>query len=155
MAKQFEAFFDWSEDIATRESALESFADFSGTEIQGNQFVWGDGLYLILHFDLITVNPHGPIDRSDAYTAINDVVLGNHGTRLSGSVYIVPLLPKTSSERCAALFWNALCDALDENLVHGDVFYLHYAPDIRSLMGGISVLVGVDRTLTKVAVPEL
>jgi hypothetical protein len=57
------------------------------------------------------------------------------------SVYLVPLLPHRSSEKCAAMFWNTLRDMLAGHLVPGDSFYVHYAPDYRNLIGGIAQVV--------------
>lgn len=142
MAFNFQAFFEWSENLETRRQSLEHFADSAGAMIQQGCAAWGDGLYLILHFDLLTVGVNGQhLNRNDVYEAVENCVHSNHGTRLGGSVYIVPLLPHQGSEKCAAMFWNTLRDMLADHLVPGDSFYLHYAPDFRNLMGGIAQVV--------------
>jgi hypothetical protein len=150
----FKAFFAWSEDLEVRQESLGSFAESSGATPDEDGFVWGDGLYLILHFDLMNIGPAGPVDRGAVYDAINGCVETNHGTRLGGSVYSAPLLPLMSSQRCASLFWNTLCDTLGGHLIGGDSFYLHYAPAFRNLMGGIAQVVPVGKTsLDHVQVP--
>jgi hypothetical protein len=150
----FQPFFAWSDDLDVRHQSLQVFAHSSGAIADEDGFVWGDGLYFILHFDLMNVGPGGPVDRSAVYNAISDYVENNHGTRLGGSVYIAPLLPLITSQRCAALFWNALCDILAGQLRGGDSFYLHYAPAFRNLMGGIAQVVPVAQdSLDKVQVP--
>jgi hypothetical protein len=142
MAFNLQAFFDWSENIETRRQSLLHFADSAGAQIQKGCAAWGDGLYLILHFDLLTVGVDGQrLDRDEVYEAVERCVHSNHGTRLGGSVYIVPLLPHRSSEQCAAKFWNTLRDMLAGQLVPGDSFYVHYAPDCRNLIGGIAQVV--------------
>ena len=107
------SFFKWSDDLAVRRDSLRAFADSSKAVADKDGFVWGDGQYLILHFDLMNLGPAGPINaRSTVYDAISSCVEQFQGTRLGGSVYIAPLLPSISSERHAAVFWNNLCDTL-------------------------------------------
>jgi hypothetical protein len=150
----FQAFFAWSEDLDERRDSLQSFADSSAATPDNDGFVWGDGLYLVLHFDLMNIGPAGAVDRSAVYNAISDYVENCHGTRLGGSVYIAPLLPLMSSQRCAGLFWNALCDTLADQLIAGDSFYLHYAPALRNLMGGIAQVIPLAKnSLDHVHVP--
>jgi hypothetical protein len=90
MAFNLRAFFDWSENVETRRQSLLQFADSAGAQIQQGCAAWGDGLYLILHFDLITVGPNGQqLNRIDVYDAVESCVHTNHGTRLGGSVVAV------------------------------------------------------------------
>lgn len=147
MPFNLKAFFRWSSDLHTRQESLASFADSAGAVIQDGSAVWGDGLYLILHFDLMTRGIQGQeLDRSKVYEFLESTVKDNGGTRLGGSVYIVPLLPMRRSEACASVFWNLMAKSLNGWLVAGDSFYLHYSPDVRNLMGGIAQVVPANAT---------
>jgi hypothetical protein len=150
----------WKKDVVERINQLVRFARMLGHKLQkrqGNElptFFWADGRYLLVHFDLITIDTEdASIDRSEVYDAIESFVTKNKGVRLGRSVYAVPLLPKETSERSAALLWNTLGDALAGSLCHGDSFYVHYAPDTKNLLGGIAEVVVENDTLAHVKVP--
>jgi hypothetical protein len=146
---------DWLNDLTTRKEAQTAFSKMTQGAVQENQFVWGDGRYILLHFDLITIRPNGvEAKRDDVYKLIGELVEANKGVRLGGSVYLAPLIPGQSSERCAALFWNVLATRTASQLMHGDAFYIHYAPDQKNLLGGISQIVPAKaNSIVKVEVP--
>jgi len=150
----FKAFFRWSEDLDTRKEALTEFAASIGASVQDNRYVWGNGRYLVLHFDLINVGPAGPVDRGEVYSIINHTVGLVGGTRLTQSVYLVPLIAGETSERCAATFWNELRAATAGQLRPGDSFYIHFAPDTKNLLGGLAEVLPLDsNTLLAAVVP--
>ncbi len=149
--KNWKQFFRWSQDLETRKEALADFAASVGAGVKNDTYVWANGRYLILHFDLINISPSGSVDRADVYDDINCIVGQNGGTRLTESVYLVPLLMDETSERCAAMFWNALRIATAGKLRQGDSFYVHFAPDTKNLLGGLAEVVPSGSNMLLVA----
>lgn len=148
---------DWLKDISTRLNAQKDFAKLvKGKVDPAAHFLWADGRYILLHFDLVNVNAKGTeVHREDVYADVGEVVEANHGVRLGGSVYVIPLLPAKTSECCATEFWNVLADKTAGKLRYGDAFYLHYAPDLKNLLGGITQIVPANKkSLGKVQVPD-
>lgn len=144
----------WIKEIRSRFDSIARFARLSGSGVDAEQFVWSHGRYLVLHFELVTTIGDDKVDRSNVYDSVAQIVKNANGTWLGGSVDIVPLLPNTSSERSAALFWNALEEETRERLLPGDAFYVHYAPDVKNLMGGIGQVVPLKMVgLSRVKVP--
>jgi hypothetical protein len=145
----------WGSALEDRLLSLYQFGKMVGAVPEPNRSVWSEGRYLILHFDLVTTWGGSPVSRQDVYDAIPDIVEVNGGGRLGGSVFMIPLLPSKTSLRCAAEFWNALQGKIANKLLPGDSFYLHYAPDVRNLLGGIAQVVPSEsRSLGVANVPE-
>lgn len=147
-------FFKWMNDLLTRQESQSKFVDLCGGVFQGSRSTWSEGEYLLLHFDLMTIGGQGDVSRREVYDAINGLVEDSGGTRLGGSVYLIPLPGKDASVRYAAMFWNALAAKTDAMLRTGDSFYLHYAPDTKNLLGGMAQVIPLNESsLIQAVVP--
>jgi hypothetical protein len=147
-------FFKWMNDLLTRQESQSRFVDICGGVFQGSRSTWSEGEYLLLHFDLMTIDGVGRDQRGEVYDAINELVEGSGGTRLGGSVYLIPLPGEDTSVRYAAMFWNVLAEKTDGRLKTGDSFYLHYAPDTENLLGGMAqVIPAGESSLIAAVVP--
>ena len=146
MAEELDQFLRWRSDIDRRVKELEAFAAFCGGSVQKNHFVWQDGRYVLLHYDLMTIAEDGEVDRDDAYQAIYGVLDTFESHELSESAYLVRVPAETTSERFAAEFWNALSEDTAGVMREGDAVYVHCNPNRRDLIGGIAQVVPADCT---------
>lgn len=134
---------------------LEAFAAFCGGTVQKNQFVWQDGRYILLHYDLMTISEDGEVDRDDAYRAIYRVLDTFASHQLSESSYLVQVPLELTAERFAAEFWNAMSEDTAGVMQEGDAVYVHCNPNRRDLIGGIAQVVPSNCTsLIAVRLPD-
>ena len=146
----------WMKDVRERVESLALFAERIKATLQSRRFVWSNGRYVLLHFDLITISPDGEVDRSETYKAIGEMIAANNGMKLSESVYLLALLKGRSPKYTAAVYWNRLGDSLAGGLLNGDKFFLHFDPGLSGLLGAIAEVVGEDRALGRAKIsPDL
>ena len=146
----------WANDVDERLAELKSFARMGRGGVDTDGFSAGMGKYLLLHFELMTVDDQDrSVDRQDVYGVVEGIVKKLRGAQLTGTVDLLPLPRDRSSERYAAQFWNALVKALEDLLRPGDSFFLHYSGRGLDRIGAIAQVVPAhQRTLSKVEVPE-
>ena len=78
--------------------------------------------HLLLHFDLTDTADNA---RADAYRAIEGITTPVTPTRLTRSVFFVPIPDGVGTWVFLVEFWKALAAATSGLLRHGDVFFLH------------------------------
>ena len=136
-------------EIEGREN-FEKFSKYVGSNSQEGGYFVGAGRYLLLHFDLHRPQNDTP-KKVHIYEEIKNFIKSKEGSRLGGSVFFIPLPDTETSEKYAITLWNKMSELLDGKLSQGDSFFLHYAPDIKNQIGGISqVITDNDTTLSKV-----
>lgn len=137
----------WSNDVKLRLAALAALAATSGTKPDTDHFVWHDGRYVVLHFDLMTIKKSGlDVDRGPVYAVVEKIAKAQGGMHMGGSVYAVPLAAGEASMARAIALWNAIAAATDKHLVEGDAFFLHYSLDTKNQMGGIAQVIPPKQT---------
>ena len=145
-----------AQDIQDRCSDLRGLAHIGRGEVDADGFFSGVSKYVLLHYELMTVDEKNrDLDRAALHDVIAGVTKKLRGAELTGSVDVLPIPRDRTAERYAAQFWNALVKALEGQLRTGDSFYIHYSGRGLDRIGVIAQVVPAHlKTLSKVEIPD-
>ncbi|MFT3686411.1 MAG: hypothetical protein QM783_16065 [Phycisphaerales bacterium] len=145
----------WQADVKKRREALASFAGIIAAPVE-NGLVWGKGRYLLLHYDLITIDRGDSEISRSAYQGVKLFAMNLSGVYLGETVFALPLPSGDSSILAAVKTWNALGQATKGTLAEGDAFYLHYSDDQLHTLGCIAqVVTAGQKELSKAPLPKV
>ena len=139
----------WAENVANRQVMIQELRQRLRSQSNGEyEYVWQAGKFLILHFDLISIDHnHQPRNRSEVYEIIRELAVdATGGMRVTESVYFLPLGDRLTSKESAFAVWAALRRLTAGHLRTGDTFFLQYAPDVLNTLGVMAEVVGPPDT---------